>query len=138
MAESHVISALKTKRDELRRAIRVYDGRHKKANADLSSINSALRIFGEEADEPPLRRRSLFAARQLPRLIFDALREAPAGLDTCEIVHAVMVANGMDSGDTALRKRVYHSVSNTLLYFAKKKRVAAGGLRNSVRVWRLA
>lgn len=106
MAESHVLSALKAKRDEYRRVIRIYEGRLKKANADLASIKSALRIFGEQAEEPLLRRRSLFAARQLPRLIFDTLREASDGLDTCEIVHAVMLAKGLDAGDATLKKRL--------------------------------
>ena len=48
-----------------------------------------------------------------------------------------MKASGMDAGDNALRKRVFHSVSNALLYQAKKQKVAAGELRGRLRVWRL-
>jgi hypothetical protein len=138
MAEPHVISALQKKRIELQRAINVYEGRLKKAKFDLASISAALRVFGDEAGEPLFNRQSLFPKCQLPRLIFDALRRRSNGLDTNEIVDAVMLASGMDAGDSALRKRVYHSVSNTLLYLAKRQKVAAGELRGRVRVWRLS
>ncbi len=137
MAEPHVISALRTKSDELQRAIRSYESRLKKAKFDLASINAALRVFGEEAEEPLFNRQSLFPVRELPRLIFDALRRRKDGLDTGEIAEAVMLASGMDAGDNALRKRVFHSVSNTLLYQAKRQKVVAGELRGRVRVWRL-
>lgn len=137
MAEPHVISALKTKREELQRAVRSYEGRLKKAKHDLASITAALRVFGDEAEEPLFNRPSLFPKRELPRLIFDALRRRKDGLDTGEIVEAVMKASGMDAGDNALRKRVFHSVSNALLYQAKKQKVAAGELRGRLRVWRL-
>ncbi|MGO9543276.1 MAG: hypothetical protein ACLPPF_00560 [Rhodomicrobium sp.] len=63
MAESNIISALKAKRDELRRAIRVYEGRLNKAKFDLSSGDATLRVFGDEAEEPLLRRQSLFPVR---------------------------------------------------------------------------
>ncbi|MGO8777496.1 MAG: hypothetical protein ACLQKK_01035 [Rhodomicrobium sp.] len=138
MAESHIISALKTKREELQCAIGAYEGRLKKAKYDLASVTATLRVFGDEAEEPLLRRQSLFPVRELPRLIFDALRKRQDCLDTGEIVDAVMKASGMDAGDSALRKRVFHSVSNTLLYLAKKQKVAAGDLRGRLRVWRLA
>jgi hypothetical protein len=134
MAESHVISALQKKRIELQRAIGTYEGRLKRANADLASINAALRVFGDEAEEPPLfYRRSLFASSQLPRLIFDALRRRSNGLDTNEITDAVMLASGLDAGDNALRRRVHHSVCNRLLYLAKKQQVLPGEFRGRLR-----
>ena len=63
MAEPHVISALKTKREELQRAVRSYEGRLKKAKHDLASITAALRVFGDEAEEPLFNRPSLFPKR---------------------------------------------------------------------------
>jgi hypothetical protein len=138
MAEPHVISALQKKCIELQRAIRAYEGRLKRANSDLASINAALRVFGDEAEEPLFYRKSLFASRQLPRLIFDALRRRTNGLDTNEITEAVMLASGMDAGDNVLNRRVHHSVCNRLLYLAKKQQVVPGEFRGRIRVWRLA
>ncbi|MGB9025602.1 MAG: hypothetical protein WCC40_06530 [Rhodomicrobium sp.] len=129
---------MRSKRGELQRTIRSYEGRLKKAKADLASISAALRVFGEEAEEPLFKKQSLFPVRHLPRLIFDALRRRNDGLDTGEIVEAVMLASGMDAGDRTLRKRVFHSVSNTLLYQAKKQQVTPGEFRGRLRVWRLA
>lgn len=64
MSESHVVSGLKTKRDEIKRAILDYDEKIKTARADLQTINEALAIFGEFSGNPKkyFERRKIFRA----------------------------------------------------------------------------
>jgi hypothetical protein len=45
-----------------------------------------------------------------------------------------MVANGLDAGGNTLKGRAYHSISNTLLYFVKNKKAAAGTFRGRIRM----
>jgi hypothetical protein len=52
MSESHVVSGLKAKRDEIKRAVFEYQQKIKAARADLATINEALSIFGESSGEP--------------------------------------------------------------------------------------
>jgi hypothetical protein len=52
MAECHVVSSLKAKRDEIRPAILDQERKIKSVRADLATINEALSIFGESSGEP--------------------------------------------------------------------------------------
>ncbi|MDX2264432.1 MAG: hypothetical protein NW215_05625 [Hyphomicrobiales bacterium] len=127
------------KRDEIRRAIADYEAKAKAARADLITISAALKIFGEDAGEPKLyvERSRIFGRGDLNRIVFDALRDAPDGLDTTEITDIALDAQGIDGSDKALRARVHHSVCNAMMRYASKKQVVAGDMRSGVRVWRL-
>ena len=52
MAEPHVTSGLKAKREEIKRAILDQEQKLKSTRADLATINEALAIFGESSGEP--------------------------------------------------------------------------------------
>jgi hypothetical protein len=67
MPESHVVSGLKAKRDEVKRAILDYEQKIKTARADLATLNEALAIFGEFSGNPKkyFERRQLFERGEL-------------------------------------------------------------------------
>jgi hypothetical protein len=140
MADPIVISQLRKKREEIQRAITDLELRLREARADLSTVNSTLRIFGEESGEPRLYldRLTLFHSGELTRIVYDALREAPDGLDTSELADIAMRHKGYSPDDKVVRARVKHSVTNAMLRYARKGKVEAGEIRRGVRVWRRA
>ena len=140
MADPIVISQLRKKREEIQRAITDLELRLREARADLSTVNSTLRIFGEESGEPRLYidRLTLFHSGELTRIVYDALREAPDGLDTSELADIAMRHKGYSPDDKVVRARVKHSVTNAMLRYARKGKVAVGEIRRGIRVWRRA
>jgi hypothetical protein len=138
MATSIVISQLKQKRDEIQRAIYELEIKLRDARTDIATVNAALRIFGEDAGEPReySNRVKLFANREMARIIYDALRDAPEGLDTVETAEIVMRSKGFDTADKTTFAKVKHSVCNAMLRAAREGKVAEGGVRNGIRVWR--
>lgn len=138
MADPIVISQLRKKREEIQRAITDLELRLREARADLSTVNSTLRIFGEESGEPRLYidRLTLFHSGELTRIVYGALREAPDGLDTSELADIAMRHKGYSPDDKVVRARVKHSVTNAMLRYTRKGKVAAGEIRRGIRVWR--
>lgn len=108
MADSHVVSGLKAKRDEIKRAILDQERKIKSARGDL------------------------------PRIIFDALRDATRPLSTTELAAIVMQAKGFDTEDRELATRVSHGVGMALNRYRKYGQVTADGFAGKVRVWRIA
>jgi hypothetical protein len=113
MAETHVVSALRTKRAEI--AGHVHDLEKKVATwrARLANIDEAIKIFSPDTDPeaiPPKRtyRRSRYFARgELARLCLDILRTANGPLTTAEIVASVIKAKGLPNGlDASLTEKV--------------------------------
>jgi hypothetical protein len=140
MADLIVVSQLRQKRKEIEAAIHELEVRIRDARADLSTINSALAIFGSGAGEPKkyLEPHYLFHSGELIRIIYDALREAPDGLDTSQLADLAMEHKGYNPEDRITRARVKHSVTNAMLRYKAKGKVIAGEMRKGVRVWRRA
>ncbi|HKI60721.1 MAG TPA: hypothetical protein VKA31_00360 [Mariprofundaceae bacterium] len=138
MPESHVVSGLKSKRDEIKRAILDYEQKIKTARADLATLNEALAIFGEFSGNPKkyFERRQLFERGELMRIIMDAFRDAPDGLTTRELTEIAMEAKGFDLDDDKLFARVTHSVGNALAGYKRAKQIRADGVRQGVQVWK--
>ena len=134
MAESHVVSGLKAKQDEIRRQIRDLEKKLKDCRADLHTISDALRIFGDP--QKYAKEYRLFDRGERARIIFDALREAPSGLDTKELAVIVMKAKGLDLGETELSD-LRRLICIGMQRFLSKGRVKQGEMRDGVRVWRL-
>ena len=78
----------------------------------------------------------LFDRGERARIIFDALREAPDGLDTKELAVIVTKAKGLDLDDTELSD-MRRLICIGMQRFRTKGRVRQGELRDGVRVWRL-
>jgi hypothetical protein len=125
MAETHVVSALRTKRAEI--AGHVHDLEKKIATwrARLANIDEAIKIFSPETDPeaiPPKRtyRRSRYFARgELARLCLDILRVANGPLTTAEIVARIIKAKGLPDGlDASLTEK-------TLAYLRTRLKTAS-------------
>lgn len=140
MADPIVLSQLKQKREEILRGVRELEAKLREARTDLGTINSTLRIFGEEAGEPRAysNRAKLFQAGELSRTIYDALRDAPNGLDSAELAEIAMRSKGYDREDKALRAKEKHSVCNALVRYGRDGKIQAGEIRRGIRVWRRA
>ena len=100
MAEFHVVGGLKAKQEEIRRRVADLEKQIKACRSDLATISDALRIFGEPTKYAKEDR--LFERGERARIIFDAIREAPDGLDTKELAVIVMKAKGLDLDESEL------------------------------------
>jgi hypothetical protein len=140
MADPIVISQLRQKRKEIERAIHELETKLRDARGDLSTINSTLRIFGEDTGEPRkyVDSQTLFHSGELIRICYDALRGAPDGLDTSTLADLAMAAKGYRPDDKITRARVKHSVTNAMLRAVKQNRIARGEIHNGARMWRLS
>ena len=124
MAESHVISALRTKRAEISGHVHDLEKRVKTWRARLAHIDAAIKIFSPETDPeaiPPRRtyRRSRYFMRgEFARLCLDELRKADGRpITTAAIVAGIISAKGM-LDDPALTA----SLSEKALPYRRSKR----------------
>ncbi|HYD31557.1 MAG TPA: hypothetical protein VEB64_11965, partial [Azospirillaceae bacterium] len=83
MAESHVVSALRAKRDELAGIITALERQIAQARADLTHVDATLRLFAPDLTPDTIKpkavrhRDGVFHMGELPRLILDYLRHSP-------------------------------------------------------------
>lgn len=107
MSGSHVVSALRQKRDELA-------GMVVKAELELSAhrnalnhVDATLRLFAPELTPDTIRpkiirnRDGMFQNGELPRRILDVLRRSPAPVHVSDIAKAIMPVKGLDPTDRA-------------------------------------
>lgn len=134
MAEPHVISGLKAKQEEIKRRISDLKKEVRAAQLELSTIFKTLRIFGEN---PRTGGDKLFRRGELPRIIFDALREAKGGLDIEEIAAAVMKAEGIEEDDPETIATIRQRCTVALYRYYDKGQIVKDR-RGSARTWRLA
>lgn len=134
MAESHVVSALKAKQEEIRKRISDLRKEIKVCQDELAAVSKTLRIFGEN---PRTGRDKLFRRGELPCIIFDALREAPEGLDVDQVAAAVIKAEGIETDDAETLATVRQRCMMAMYRYIDKGRVVKQR-RGTVRVWRLA
>jgi hypothetical protein len=102
MAESHVVSALVSKRAEIAGLIARTEQQLGQFRADLVHLDATLRLFapGLEPKTIPakrIRQADLwFEHGELPRRVLDALRRAGAPIHAPDVVRAVMIDKGLD------------------------------------------
>jgi hypothetical protein len=139
MADPHVVSALRAKRDELDRTIVAYESALAAAKRDFVSVNATLALFENDrssADYPSrLSIARMFAPRELFELCEIALADAPQGLDTRELAQAIIVAKRLDEADGVLRKAIGYRIARTMLRQAKRGKVRTAGKSRGARVW---
>ena len=94
MAESHVISALKTKRAELSGEIQKLDERRAALREHIHHIDAVLRLFcyaGDPAQIKPKRKKQwMFRRGELMRMVLDIEREATGPLHKEQIALEVI------------------------------------------------
>jgi hypothetical protein len=139
MAEPHILSTLRRKRDDIQAVIESYEAKIEAAKHDLAAVNATLRLFelsGETLQFP--------AYVDLGRLwkrgeIVAVCREALAAegpLDTRELAVRVLRAKGLDEHDKVMRQTVAFRVVQALSIAAKRGVIGSAGKRKGIRVWR--
>ena len=142
MAESSTITILRNKAIEIEHRISAYEREIELARRNLVAVQTTLVVFQCENGEPyhsqrPVSLSKLFRRGELPRIIFDALREAPEGLDTRELSAVCLRDRGLDNSDIVLRRSMAMKICNTLDKLRIKGGIDKAGMRNGVVVWRL-
>ena len=136
MTNTHVVSALRLKRAEIRGYIHDLEKRIARQRANLANLDATIKLFSPSTNPdaiPPkraYRRTRYFASNELSRLVQDALRTAPGPLTSTEIAAAVMHARGMPADDAALKEIVADRVLTVLRRLAKRAVVKSGTSRN--------
>lgn len=136
MSESHVISGLKMKQHEIRMRISDLEDQIKACRKDLTCIGEALRICGDP-DGYYVKPEALFGRGDLARVIFDALRQSPEGLDLHSLIAIVAKANSIDLNDSKLAPIVKTRVNNALYRYMHKREVLNRKGPHGTRVWKI-
>jgi len=102
MAESHVMSALVTKRGELSGKIDYHQNEIKKIKADMASMDAAIKVFDPEYDLSKIKKRktngknSFFERREGNTLLMDIFREVARPISTGDLLDEVIDRKGFD------------------------------------------
>lgn len=141
MAERHVVSTLRSKRDELERTIASYEKATEAARRDLAHVNATLQLFERDGVQASYTSRisliRVFKRGEIFALCKAELAESPDGVDTRELARAVLRAKGMDENDAVLRKALAWSVINVMRAQYRRGKVGDAGRRRGVRLWSL-
>ncbi len=102
MAESHVMSALVTKRGELSGKIDYHQNEIKKIKSDMSSMDAAIKVFDPDYDLSKIKKRktngknSFFEPREGNTLLMDIFREVARPISTGDLLDEVIQRKGFD------------------------------------------
>ncbi len=96
MAESHVVSGLRAKEEEIKKKISSLRKEIKECQDDLTAVRKALRIFGETWRAGGSR---LFRRGEMNKIVLDALRTNPEGLDVDQLASFGVEREGFDPED---------------------------------------
>jgi hypothetical protein len=139
MAEPHIISTLRRKRDDIQAVIESYETKIKGAKHDLAAVNATLRLFelnGETLQFPAyVDLGRLWKRGEITAVCREALA-AEGPLDTRELALRVVRAKGLDETDKVMRQTVAFRIVQALSIAAKRGAVGNDGKRKGVRIWR--
>jgi hypothetical protein len=138
MADPHVLSTLRRKRDDIEAAIAAYEKKIEEAKRDLSAIAATIRLFelnGEPQQFPAYADIGrLWKRGEIVTVCREALaKEGP--LDTRELALRVIRAKGLDEGDGVLRKTVAFRIVQALSIAAKRGKIGSAEKQRGVCVW---
>jgi hypothetical protein len=140
MADTHVISALRSKRAELSGELIAVEKRIVQLRADIGSLDAAIRIFDPTSEphnkiRPILRRKKpAFIPRgQCSRAILDMLRHADDAMTAREIATQLAARYQMDASNSGAMNALVAKVRNTL---ARQKGLASE-VRGDAKAWRV-
>ncbi len=117
MAESHVISALVTKRAKLSGDIAKLDKQLRAVRARIAQVDGCLKLFGYEGDPrdiSPIKTKGVHLLRRgrLQRMVLDIAREAGAPLPNRAIAVELIRRMGWPADDGELLDRVAAKVKD--------------------------
>ncbi len=140
MADPHILTTLRAKRDDIQAAIEAYEAKIEAAKRDLAAVNAVLRLYemdGERREFPTyVDLGRLWKRGEISAVCRQAL-EQEGPLDTRDLAVRVIRAKGLDEGDKVLRQTITFRIVQTLSIAAKHGRFASDGKRKGVRVWRV-
>jgi hypothetical protein len=143
MAETHVISALVSKRAELSGELAAAERRIEKLRADLEHIDGAIRVFDPTAVPVKIKPRRPLAVPltslphgQASRFILGILRDATEPMTAIAIATALADRCGMEGASAAQRKGLVTKVRNMLA--RQDGRAVIREERKDGAVWRVA
>jgi hypothetical protein len=120
MAESHVVTALRSKRAELAGEINAVEKHVAQLRANLVHLDATLRLFDPSADpetipnKRPYHRRRWFSDGELPRRILDTLRTSPDPLSANDLAERIIAQKGFAEGDAQTLLTIRKSVQSYL------------------------
>jgi hypothetical protein len=140
MADPHILSTLRRKRDDIEAAIAVYAKQIEEAQRDLAAVNATLRLFelnGEPQEFPAyVDLGRLWRRGEIGAVCREALaKEGP--LDTRELALIVVKAKGLDASDKVLRQTVAFRIVQALSIAAKRGMISGPAKRKGVCLWRM-
>ena len=144
MGETHVVTALKTKRAEISGHVHDLERKLVRHRASLAAIDATIRLYAPELNPdsiPPkrtYRRTRYFAKGELSRRVVDVLRQASGKpMTTAAITSAVLADKGFPIGEAALSDAVTDMVLTVLRRLCKREEVGKSGTSRNAQ-WALA
>jgi hypothetical protein len=142
MAETHVMSALKAKRDELARFIDTLQDQLCERMIELDHVDSTLRIFDADIDLDEIRRRPLPPRHrvfkgQVTRPILDILRQY-GPMDAQTITRRIMTDRELNIGDKALVSAMHKRIGAALRNGRGRGLVTSKTSDKGMLVWEVA
>jgi hypothetical protein len=135
MAEPHVVSGLKAKEEEIKKRIISLKREIKARQDDLDAIRKSLRIFGENWRAGGSR---LFRRGEMTKIVFDALRTNPEGLDVDQLAAIVIETEGFDPQDQETVSTIRQRCTMAMYRFLDRGQIARERRPNGKRIWRIA
>ena len=103
MAESHVMSALVTKRGELAGQIDYHQNKIKEMRLAMSTMDAAIKVFEPDYDLSKIKKRktnsknNFFEPREGNTLLMDIFREVARPISTGDLLNEVILRKGFDT-----------------------------------------
>jgi hypothetical protein len=143
MADTHVLSALKSKRAEIVGYIHDLEKKVRTWRARLTHIDASMRIFSPDTDPEAIparrtyRRSRYFMRGEFALLCLAELRKASGPIRKGEIAAAILGVKGLSVDDPALRGAIAERTGSYLRTLEKQGTVIkTGGNRNAM--WEIA
>lgn len=139
MAETHVVSALKSKRAELSGIIQQLEQQIARHREGLAHIDATILLFDPDAKPAEIKprrqvaRNTWFGQNECIRAIYDVLRSAPEPMTTRAISERIMATKGIP-GEGRTAELIAKTVLGSLNRAKDVERMVVGGAV----VWRVA
>jgi len=124
------VATLRSKREEIAKAVAEYERRLAKARADLEHVNGAIALFEATGDI-----NRLFRKGEAMMICKAALRKGP--LTSQQMTACIMEAKGLDSGDVLLQRSIGGRLDNALVHQSRRGGLSVSGKYRTARLWRL-
>jgi len=135
MAESHVISALTSKRAELSEKIKQLRAEMDMIETELDHLDATIKLFDPDYDlrgiRPRIKREqnSLFKHNELNLLILDVLRQSKSSMTVRTIYDAIIQQKGLDA-ESVDSKAIQKAIDTRLRSFEKDNTVKKSGVED--------